>query len=97
MLLKANYGPEEIQPHPSLLQCIVMFDANDQALLRVQELDTETLVGKLPDGSAINVDHFGWIPSTMEAYQTLLQHLPRGYHYLVQVPFPEVSCAKSRC
>jgi hypothetical protein len=89
MLLKANYGPEETQPHHSLLHYITTFDAAGKALQRIQEIDTETLVGKLPDGSAVNVDHFGWFPPSAEAYQELLQHLPRVYHHLIQVQLPE--------
>lgn len=96
MLLKTNYRPEETQPHCSLLHYITTFDADGNVLLRIQELDTETLVGKQPDGSAINVDHFGWFPPSVETYRELLEHLPRVYHHLVQIQLPEVSCAKSR-
>lgn len=89
MLLKAQYLPEENQPHSCLTHHFTIFDEESQPIPRVKEFDTETLVAIQVNGTAVNADHFGWFPPSQEQLELLLLHLPRHYHYLVQVQLPE--------
>lgn len=85
MLLKVDYALTDVRPHPCLHHYFNCFDDKGQLLQRVQEFDTETLVGKLSNGTAVNVTRFGWFPPDQAAYEELLHYLPRGYHHLIQI------------